>query len=187
MKKTPKRKRPITAESIARLAEKGNDVSAYFTNQGKMMKPLQTDSDQKTPSEAQNNIHSLDDYRRCTRKLIDQVHQMGLVSEFFFVFSRFEHALSTTNYLSGGKKGVSPNWDKFAREMNDVFQLHLPQEVRRAIRYYEEAPPKKQVVDSGRLTWKDVVPETNYPLEKLLRLVRRVKTTCFTERNWEFY
>jgi hypothetical protein len=29
------------------------------------------------------------------------------------------------------------------------------------------------------LTWKDVVPETNYPLEKLLRLVRRVRNNLF--------
>jgi hypothetical protein len=30
-----------TAESIARLADRGEDVSRYFTNRGKMMQPIQ--------------------------------------------------------------------------------------------------------------------------------------------------
>lgn len=40
MKRTSKTKRTVAAESIARLADKGQDVSAYFTNKGKMMPPL---------------------------------------------------------------------------------------------------------------------------------------------------
>jgi hypothetical protein len=40
MKKTSRTKRPVSAESIARLADKGQDISAYFTNKGKMMAPL---------------------------------------------------------------------------------------------------------------------------------------------------
>jgi hypothetical protein len=40
MKRTSKTKRTATAESIARLADNGQDVSAYFTNKGKMMPPL---------------------------------------------------------------------------------------------------------------------------------------------------
>ena len=40
MKKTSKTKRPALAESIARLADNGQDISSYFTNRGKMMPPL---------------------------------------------------------------------------------------------------------------------------------------------------
>jgi hypothetical protein len=40
MKRTSKTKGTVSAESIARLADKGADVSAYFTNNGKMMPPL---------------------------------------------------------------------------------------------------------------------------------------------------
>jgi len=39
MKRTSRAKRSVSAESIARLADKGADVSTYFTNQGKMMPP----------------------------------------------------------------------------------------------------------------------------------------------------
>jgi len=41
MKKAPKSKRPISAESIARRAEQGKDVSEYFTNRGRMMPVIQ--------------------------------------------------------------------------------------------------------------------------------------------------
>jgi Ribbon-helix-helix protein, copG family len=41
MKKTQSRKRAISAETIARHADYGKDVSRFFTNRGKMMKPIQ--------------------------------------------------------------------------------------------------------------------------------------------------
>ncbi len=41
MKKTSKRKRSVSTEAIARLADNGKDVSSYFTNKGKMMPPLE--------------------------------------------------------------------------------------------------------------------------------------------------
>ena len=41
MKKPRKFQKPLPAESIARLADKGQDVSRFFTNQGQMMRPIQ--------------------------------------------------------------------------------------------------------------------------------------------------
>jgi hypothetical protein len=41
MKSTRKRQRPVSADSIARLADKGQDVSRFFTNRGQMMRPIQ--------------------------------------------------------------------------------------------------------------------------------------------------
>ena len=40
MKKTASRK-PVSAEAIARMADKGRDVSRFFTNAGRMMRPVQ--------------------------------------------------------------------------------------------------------------------------------------------------
>jgi hypothetical protein len=40
MKKTPKKKKPISAEQIARMADQGKDVSHFFTG-GRMMHPIQ--------------------------------------------------------------------------------------------------------------------------------------------------
>jgi hypothetical protein len=41
MKKTSRSKGPRSAEAIARLAERGEDVSTFFTNAGRMMPPLE--------------------------------------------------------------------------------------------------------------------------------------------------
>ena len=41
MKNSRKTQKPIQAEAIARLADHGKDVSRFFTNQGRMMGPVQ--------------------------------------------------------------------------------------------------------------------------------------------------
>jgi hypothetical protein len=41
MRSTRKKKRGMSAENIARLADKGKDVSRFFTNEGQMMSPIQ--------------------------------------------------------------------------------------------------------------------------------------------------
>jgi len=41
MKTTRKKKAVATAENIARLAERGQDVSRFFTNRGRMTSPVQ--------------------------------------------------------------------------------------------------------------------------------------------------
>lgn len=41
MRTTANRKRPPSAEGIARQAEQGKDVSRFFTNAGRMMPPIQ--------------------------------------------------------------------------------------------------------------------------------------------------
>jgi len=41
MKNTSRKKKPISAESIARLADSGKDVSRFFTNSGRRMEPIQ--------------------------------------------------------------------------------------------------------------------------------------------------
>jgi len=40
MKKTSSTTRTPSAESIARKADKGEDISSYFTNKGRMMPPV---------------------------------------------------------------------------------------------------------------------------------------------------
>ena len=41
MKKTSKPPKAISADAIARLADRGNDVSRFFTGQGRMVQPIQ--------------------------------------------------------------------------------------------------------------------------------------------------
>lgn len=41
MKKTRKSVKPVSAEEIARMADRGKDVSAFFKSQGRMVQPIQ--------------------------------------------------------------------------------------------------------------------------------------------------
>ena len=41
MKSTRNRKRPVSADAIARRADRGEDISGFFTNSGRMMPPIQ--------------------------------------------------------------------------------------------------------------------------------------------------
>ena len=41
MKNTHRKKKPISAETIARIADNGKDVSRFFTNSGEMRKAIQ--------------------------------------------------------------------------------------------------------------------------------------------------
>ena len=41
MKSTHRSRKPVPAETIARLADQGKDVSRFFTNTGRMMPPIQ--------------------------------------------------------------------------------------------------------------------------------------------------
>ena len=41
MRNTRRKKKPLSAERIARVADSGKDVSQFFTNSGRMMKPIQ--------------------------------------------------------------------------------------------------------------------------------------------------
>ena len=41
MRKTRSHVRPVSAEAIARLADRGQDVSRFFKRQGRMVRPIQ--------------------------------------------------------------------------------------------------------------------------------------------------
>jgi Ribbon-helix-helix protein, copG family len=41
MQNTRRRREPVSAEAIARLADEGRDVSRFFTNNGRLMGPIQ--------------------------------------------------------------------------------------------------------------------------------------------------
>jgi len=49
MKPVRRTKKAPSAESIARTAERGENVSRFFTNRGKMIKPIPTPPSQIAP------------------------------------------------------------------------------------------------------------------------------------------
>jgi hypothetical protein len=101
------------------------------------------------------------------------------VFEFFFVFSRFEYALLNTGYIAERKGGAFADWDRFARDHDQIFISDQIEQLQKAVRYYEEHPPMKQVVESGMLTVREAIPQDKERLVRLLILVRRVRNNLF--------
>jgi hypothetical protein len=60
MKSTSRKKKPVSAESIARRAGAGKDISRFFTNAGRRMEPIQrVNVDFAAPM-----LHELDRYAK---------------------------------------------------------------------------------------------------------------------------
>jgi len=82
------------------------------------------------------------DYRECTCQLIDRLHEKPLIYEFFFVFSRFEYALLSLDYIKPNKTSIFADWDRFAAELDDAFKPDLSPQLREALTYYERSRPR---------------------------------------------
>ncbi|MBB4634279.1 hypothetical protein [Longimicrobium terrae] len=116
-------------------------------------------------------------------ELIRQIADRGdrkAAWQFFLFFSRFEYALKRGAYLSQGSKQATPDWDKFASDHNDVFELLVDQRLADAILYFRVSPPRKQVRKDRRLSWSDPYVYTNGPLLVwLLTAIRIVRNNLF--------
>jgi len=106
---------------------------------------------------------------------------------FFIVFSRFEYALKNRKYLIANKQQVNrkaeSDWDSFARANEKNFNPDQNKELKEAVEYISNNPPKKQVVDVNEsLNWIDSAPITDYngrKLEWLLLMIRRIRNNLF--------
>ena len=131
-------------------------------------------------------------YCDVTREMIDALpdEKRRLVFEFFFVFSRLDHALLKLGYFQ--RQGeVKParaesDWTRFANDHDDRFLANNSPELQKAVLYYLEEPPKKQVVENQHLGWLPAEPDRNSrQLDRLLIFVRRVRNNLFHGEKME--
>ena len=87
-----------------------------------------------------------------------QIHSedVDLIFEFFMVYSRFEFALKQKRDFRRieGNEHVAPNWRAFSAAVQEKFYPDKSPELRQAFDYYVSDPPKIQVVQNFRLSWK---------------------------------
>lgn len=102
-----------------------------------------------------------------------------LALEFFLVFSRAEFALKAAGYAQETKGEVKPDWDRFARELKDIFNPTTSEELDTACAYYIGLPPQKQVFKDGSLGWKKSLPKQRSLIEILIIFIRRVRNNLF--------
>ena len=101
-----------------------------------------------------------------------------LAFNFFREFARYEYCLKATG-LREDSREAKASWGKYAAEVTQVIDAPRTQELKSAIAYFIEHPPKKQTVKDGALYWDDTLPDYHSKAELILRLVCRVRNNLF--------
>jgi len=101
-----------------------------------------------------------------------------LAVEMFRTFARFEYALKTAGFHCG-EGAAEPNWRAFAQSIPHLFDQSGDPNLKVAVRYILDHPPKKQIVAGGLLSWSDSKPNTDLNSDLVLLYVRRVRNNLF--------
>jgi len=102
-----------------------------------------------------------------------------IVARFFILFSRFEYALKREKYACMYNNRVYVKWSVFAKDYNSSFNFERTDEIKSAVDYLEQHPPKKQILKNGTLGWKKVEKQSTLRLEQIICSVRRVRNNLF--------
>ncbi|WP_210191581.1 MULTISPECIES: hypothetical protein [Rhodomicrobium] len=101
-----------------------------------------------------------------------------LANKMFRVFARCEYALKAAGYHRGDGK-AEPNWTAFAAVVENVLADPDREDLKEAIAYILNQPPKKQVIRNGMLEWSDEPPQAASQADLILLYVRRVRNNLF--------
>jgi len=88
MRRTPKKGRPVSAETIARRAERGESVSRYFTNAGRIMQPIQRVNVDFTPAMLQELNRAAQEMNISRQAVIKTLVRYALDQHYLAVGSR---------------------------------------------------------------------------------------------------
>lgn len=100
-----------------------------------------------------------------------------LIYEFILTFARFECALKNSlTYVNVRNRKVEANWDLFVSEINAQFNSAKNQEIRDAVAYLLDHPPKIQVQQNHGLSWQDRNNQENTPdINRLCQAIRDIR------------
>ena len=102
----------------------------------------------------------------------------NLATELFRKFARFEYALKASGFNDGDGEAKA-NWRNFALSVEAQLQNSQTSELREAINFMLQQPPKKQIIRNGLLEWDAAPPNTNSTADLILLYVRRVRNNLF--------
>jgi hypothetical protein len=105
-------------------------------------------------------------------------HLDDLAAEMFHVFSRTEYALKAAGY-NNGDGPAKANWRRFALTVEGLIANPASLQLKEAIDFIFNAPPKKQMIVDGNIQWAVIEPNTNSRADKLLQYVCRVRNNLF--------
>lgn len=103
-----------------------------------------------------------------------------LIRDFFITFSRFEYALKASNFANGDADKVTANWDVFITSIRQHFDKEKNAELKDAVDYIIQHPPRVQMYNNGQLGWRDRVFQANEPeINKLGLSIRDIRNNLF--------
>jgi hypothetical protein len=118
--------------------------------------------------------------RRLSRPLRHAHLDSNLITEFFFVFSRFEYALKRAGFVKPNRRSAEPDWDRFGHALEQEYNPDESSELARAVHYLLSSPPKRQIVqEDGSLGWESVTRGSESQIVWLLGVVRRIRNNLF--------
>ena len=100
-----------------------------------------------------------------------------LLLDFFVTFARVEYALKRAGYVSkNGRPTI--RWNEFAKDIESKLLNSTDVSVRQAIKYLQQHPPKKQVMNDGELVFQE--PESaSSDSQFVIDAVKTVRNTLF--------
>ncbi len=103
------------------------------------------------------------------------------IFDFFIILSRFESALKRTeNYSFINNNKVFPNWNKLTSDIKTIFDKNKYEELRDAVDYILEHPPKIQSINNGVLVWIERQLDEDLPQTVQLSLyIRTIRNNLF--------
>lgn len=110
------------------------------------------------------------------RKINSQIPNGELIIyDLFITFARFECALKNTERFLNPQR-AEPLWDKFSETISNNFNPDSIPELRIAVDFILNEPPRKQIIRDGRLDWESSRLDENASItRKLCVYIRRVR------------
>jgi len=129
------------------------------------------------------NQDTLIDYNKLKIRYFPSVDKKSarFIFDFFMVFSRFEFALKKIGYYKTySNNRVSPDWNSFAKDYENIFNPNKSEELFQAVSYYLSHPPWIQVLNDDKLEWRENTRKYNESdFAWIIRSIRVTRNNLF--------
>lgn len=106
----------------------------------------------------------------------------NLAFKLFKIFAQYEFFLKMHGFTSEGlNNGINLNWDKFSNEIGAQIFENKNDQLQIAIDNLFNAPPKKQILKEGKLSWQGQKNDTDIKKtpQLLFSYIRRVRNNLY--------
>jgi hypothetical protein len=102
-----------------------------------------------------------------------------LACKFFREYALCEYCLKANGFLNSQSGLAKPDWMKFAKEVAKDICNPQSNELKEAIKYLLDDPPKEQVVRNGQLDWGKLELKDKTDTEKIMLSLSQIRHNLF--------